>query len=55
MTLEKLIEDARTRNGTHGESLAKAQARMDETNKRLAKEFKASEVTEELLNKVISL
>jgi hypothetical protein len=55
MTLEQLIEDARTRNGTHEESLSVAQERMRQTNIRLSKEWKASVVTEELLNRVISL
>jgi predicted transposase YdaD len=55
MTLEQLIEDARTRNGTHEQSLAAAQERMRQTNLRLGKLWKASEVTEELLNKVIGL
>lgn len=55
MTLEKLIEEARTRNGTHTQSLAAAQERMRVTNLRLGKLWRASEVTEELLNKVISL
>jgi len=55
MTLERLIEQARDRNGTHAESLRAAQARMAETNKRLSREFRAQEVSEELLAKVISL
>lgn len=55
MTLEQLIEEARTRQGTHAERLEQARARMVETNKRLAKEWAASKVTPELLNKVIDL
>lgn len=55
MTLEQLIEDSRTHNGTHAQSLAAAQKRMDETNKRLSREFKAQEVTDELLNKRCNL
>jgi len=55
MSLEQLIENARTKNGTHESSLKAAQERMVETNKRLSKEFKDSIVTEELLNKVMNL
>lgn len=55
MTLEKLIEDARTRQGTHEQRLAEAQERMRVSNVRIAQEWKAQEVTQELLNKVIDL
>jgi hypothetical protein len=55
MTLEQLIEDARNRHGTHEQSLAVARERMRQTNERLSREWRAQEVTEELLNKVISL
>uniref|UniRef100_A0AB39CCJ6 Uncharacterized protein n=1 Tax=Pseudomonas phage RVTF4 TaxID=3236931 RepID=A0AB39CCJ6_9VIRU len=55
MTLEKLIEEARTRNGTHASSLQAAQDRMRQTNERLGREFKAQEVSRELLERVISL
>lgn len=55
MTLEQLIEEARTRNGTHEESLRVAKERMDKVNKRLAKEWKDQLVTEELLNKRCTL
>lgn len=55
MTLEQLIEQNRTRKGTHASSLRLAQERMDATNKRLSKLWRASIVTPELLNKVISL
>lgn len=54
-TLEQLIEQARDRQGTHAERLAQARERMDKTNKRMAKEWKDSLVTQELLNKVIDL
>lgn len=55
MTLEDLIEEARTRNGTHEESLQVARGRMEATNERLGKWWKDQEVSEELLSKVISL
>lgn len=55
MTLEQIIEDTRTRLGTHDERLAQARERMRKTNLRLAKEWEAQKVTPELLNKVISL
>uniref|UniRef100_A0AAU6W4M1 Uncharacterized protein n=1 Tax=Pseudomonas phage Cygsa01 TaxID=3138529 RepID=A0AAU6W4M1_9VIRU len=55
MTLERLIEDARTRRGTHEESLRAAQERMRVTNIRLSREWEASKVTPELLNKVMTI
>ena len=55
MTLERLIEEARTRNGTHAESLRAARERMVNTNKRLAPHFTAQEVTPALLAKTCSL
>lgn len=55
MTLEDLIDEARTKNGTHEESLQAAKDRMEDTNKRLGKWWKDQEVSEELLNKVINL
>lgn len=55
MTLERLIEEARTRNGTHDESLKVARERMAETNRRLSREFTAQEVTPALLAKTCSL
>lgn len=55
MTLERLIEEARTRNGTHAESLRVARERMAETNRRLSREFTAQEVTPALLAKTCSL
>lgn len=55
MTLERLIEEARTRNGTHAASLRAARERMVNTNKRLAPHFTAQEVTPALLAKTCSL
>ena len=55
MTLERLIEEARTRNGTHAESLKAARERMAKTNNRLAREFAAQEVPPALLAKTCSL
>ncbi|HHK0531395.1 TPA: hypothetical protein ACQQJD_004944 [Pseudomonas aeruginosa] len=55
MTLERLIEESRTRKGTHEASLKAARDRMSETNKRLAGEFAAREVTPALLAKTCSL
>ncbi|WP_185831633.1 hypothetical protein [Pseudomonas aeruginosa] len=55
MTLERLIEEARTRKGTHEKSLKAARERMVTTNKRLAGEFAAQEVTPALLAKTCSL
>lgn len=55
MTLERLIEEARTRNNTHAESLRAARERMVNTNKRLASHFTAQEVTPALLAKTCSL
>lgn len=57
MTLEQLIEHARSKY-TPEEKAAREEIRrhnMDVLNKRLSKEFNDSIVTEELLNKVISL
>jgi hypothetical protein len=57
MTLEQLIEQARARL-TPEERAARQLAhnqRMLEVNKREAKIFRDSRVTEELLNRVISL
>jgi hypothetical protein len=50
-----MIEEARTRNGTHEESLKAARDRMAETNRRLAREFAAQEVTPALLAKTCNL
>ena len=55
MTLERLIEAARTRNGTHAVSLKASRERMDKTNNRLAREFAAQEVTPALLAKTCTL
>jgi len=55
MTLERLIEEARTRNGTHEKSLMAARKRMAETNRRLGREFAAQEVTPALLEKICSI
>lgn len=55
MTLERLIEEARTRNGTHLERLKASRERMETTNKRLAREFTVQEVTPTLLAKTCSL
>lgn len=57
MTLEKLIEEARAkRDPAEQARLDEAmRARMRELNQRLHREFKAQEVTEELLNRTISL
>lgn len=55
MTLERLIEEARTKNGTHEDRLKAARERMAETNNRLAREFAAQEVTPTLLAKTCSL
>lgn len=55
MTLEQLIEDNRTKMGTHDERLAQARERMRKTNLRLSKEWEAQKVTPALLDKVISL
>ncbi|MDU8350859.1 hypothetical protein RYA05_03005 [Pseudomonas syringae pv. actinidiae] len=55
MNLEQIIEDNRTRMGTHDERLAQARERMRKTNLRLAKEWEAQKVTQEILEKVISL
>lgn len=57
MTLEQLIEQARSKytpeeRAVYDESRRRS---MDVLNKRLSKEFNDSIVTEELLNKVISL
>lgn len=54
-SLEQLIAASRTKLGTHQSSLEAARERMKQSNIRLSKEFKSQEVTEELLNKVISL
>lgn len=57
MTLEQLIEQARSKY-TPEEKAAFEESRRhsrQELNKRLFKEFNDSIVTEELLNKVISL
>lgn len=55
MTLERLIEQARTRNGTHEDSLRAARERMRVFNIRASKEWEALKVTPELLNKVVGL
>ena len=56
MSLEKLIEEARLKSGITPEArVAAAQARMDAFNIKAAKEWKAIQVTPELLDKVISL
>lgn len=57
MTLEQLIEQARSRYTSEEQATFEEIRRhsMQELNKRLSKEFNDSIVTEELLNKVISL
>lgn len=55
MTIELLIEEARTRKGTHEDSLMAARGRMRAFNARASKEWEAQKVTPELLNKVVSL
>lgn len=55
MTLERMIEEARNRNGSHGVSLKAARDRMYATNHRLAREFAKQEVTATLLAKTCSL
>lgn len=54
-SIEQLIQKKRTENKTHGTSLLRSQERMRMLNLRLGKEFKDQQVTEELLNRVISL
>lgn len=57
MTLEQLIEANRAKRSPEEQArLDQAMRdRMARLNKRLHREFKAQEVTEELLNRVISL
>lgn len=55
MTLERLIEESRTRNRAHEKSLMAARERMVATNRRLGREFAAQEVTSALLDKICSL
>lgn len=55
MSIERMIEDRRTRNNTHESSLINAKERMRLTNNRLKNDFKNQHVTPELLEKVISL
>ncbi|MEE4811825.1 hypothetical protein V2K35_10580 [Pseudomonas alliivorans] len=55
MTLERMIEEARKRNGSHEASLKAARDRMADTNNRLAHEFAKQEVTASLLGKTCSL
>lgn len=52
MTLEKMIEEARIRDGTVDQRLAEAQERMRQTNIRLGKWWRDQEVTTELLERV---
>lgn len=55
MTIEQMIEQRRDQLGTHGASLRAAQQRMDELNKKLSKQWRDGIVTNELLDKTISL
>ncbi|MEE5146816.1 hypothetical protein V2J91_12050 [Pseudomonas alliivorans] len=55
MTLERMIEEARNRKGSHEASLRAARDRMADTNNRLAREFAKQEVTSTLLAKTCSL
>lgn len=57
MTLEQLIEQARAKLTPEERKAREAERdrRMLETDKRLRKEFRDSQVSEELLNRVISL
>lgn len=57
MTLEKLIEQARARRSPEEQAEINRhyQERMQALDKRLRREFKAQEVSQELLNRVISL
>lgn len=55
MNLEQLIQKARADGKTHETSLLLAQERMRKLNLKLGKEFKDQQVTEELLNRTISL
>jgi hypothetical protein len=50
-----MIEEARSRKGTHAASLNAARERMASCNKRLAPAFNAQEVTPALLAKTCSL
>lgn len=57
MALEELIEEARKKRSPEEQALidASLRERMDAVDKRLRREFKASIVTQEQLNRVISL
>lgn len=57
MTLEQLIEAARAKRTPEENAYLEdvMRTRMRELNKRLSREFKTQEVTEELLNRMISL
>ncbi|HGA2318569.1 TPA: hypothetical protein ACIRVE_003149 [Pseudomonas putida] len=55
MSLERLIEEARNRNGSHEDRAKAARERTADFNKRLAREFAAQEVTPALLAKTCSL
>lgn len=57
MTLEKLIEEARARRSPEEQAEINKgyRERMQALDQKLRREFKAQEVTQELLNRVISL
>lgn len=57
MSLERMIEEARARRTPEERAAlqAKMDRRMSEVDKRMRKLWRDTEVTEELLNRVISL